>query len=86
MQGKHFGRPSLPGRMTWPEGLPEHRGGELRLSPGSPENSLGSVFGASPSETRAGPRSGRGREAGTHFVEAVDWMPPLEVRVQYLPV
>lgn len=40
-----------------------------------------------PWRRQRGPKAvGGGDEVRTHFVEAVDWMPPLEVRVQYLPV
>lgn len=30
---KHFNSPSRPGRITWPEGLPEHRGRQASTRP-----------------------------------------------------
>lgn len=99
---KHFRSPSWPGSITWPKGLPEHRGQQaptqpqlqgihcLRWEAFRGKRLVWKIPSGFPREMQRGPRSPgtapSRRRRGTHFVEAVDWMPPLEVRVQYFPV
>lgn len=96
-RAEHFDSPGRPGRIMCPQGLAEHRGWQAPTHPWFSQNALpllGSVWDEHPSwkiplefpweMQRVQPQSCWGQ--GTHFVEAVDWMPPLEVRVQYFPV
>lgn len=51
-RAKHFDSPSRPGRMMWPQGLPEHRGRQAPTHPWLSQNAmplLGSIWDEHPS-------------------------------------